>query len=94
MLHTTEGLGRDKALNLHPAIVSKFYNTLFVAYEQHSYATDHIWNCDETSLQAGNNCGMQVISKRGSRNVPNILPKSRKWITILCCVNAIGSSIP
>jgi len=37
---------------------------------------------------------MQVISKKGSRNVPNMLPKSREWITILCCVNAIGTSIP
>lgn len=26
--------------------------------------------------------------------MPKILPKSREWITILSCVNAIGSSIP
>ena len=26
--------------------------------------------------------------------MPKILPKSREWITILCCVNAIGTSIP
>lgn len=26
--------------------------------------------------------------------MPKILPKGRKWITILCCVNAIGVSIP
>ena len=37
---------------------------------------------------------MREIAKRGSRNVPKILPKSREWITILSCVNAIGSSIP
>jgi hypothetical protein len=37
---------------------------------------------------------MWVISKRGSRNVPKHLPKSREWITILCCVNVIGLSIP
>jgi len=37
---------------------------------------------------------MRVISKRGSQNVPKILPKRREWITILCCVNAIGTSIP
>jgi len=37
---------------------------------------------------------MRVIAKRGSQNVPKILPKSREWITILCCVNAIGTSIP
>jgi len=37
---------------------------------------------------------MQVIAKRERRNVPKIFPKSREWITILSCVNAIGSSIP
>jgi len=94
VLHTTEGLDRDKALNLGLAIVSKFYNTLSSAYEQHSHAPDHIWNCDETGLQAGRNCGVRVNSKRGRRNVHNIFPKGREWITNLCCVNAIGSSIP
>jgi len=81
-------------LNLRPAVVQKFYDTLSSAYDKHSYGADHIWNCEETGLQAGRNCGMRVIAKRGSRNVPNILPKSREWITILCCVNAIGTSIP
>jgi len=84
----------ERALNLRLAIVSKFYNTLFAAYEQHSYAPDHIWNCDEIGLHAGRNCGMRVIAKRGRKNVRKILPKSREWITILSCVNAIGSSIP
>lgn len=53
----------------------------------------HISNYDETGLQARRNCGMWVISKRGSRNVPKILLKSREWITIRSCVNAIDSSI-
>ena len=37
---------------------------------------------------------MLVIVNRGRKNVPKIFPKSREWITILCCVNAIGASIP
>ena len=94
VLRTAEGLDRDRALNLRPAVVQKFYDTLSSAYDKHYYGADHIWNCDEIGLQAGRNCGMQVIAKRGSRNVPKILPKSREWITILCCVNAIGTSIP
>lgn len=73
--------------------MSKFYDTLSCAYEKHNYAPDHIWNYDETGLQEGRNCGMRVIAKRGTRNVPKIFPKSREWITILCCVNAIGASI-
>ena len=38
VLRTTEGFERERALNLHHVIVSKFYNTLSVAYEKHSYA--------------------------------------------------------
>jgi len=78
MLCKDENLNKDGDLNLRPAIVSRFYNTLSIAYEQHSYALDHIWNCDETSLQVGWNCGMWVISKRGRKNVPKIFPKIRE----------------
>lgn len=94
VLRITEGLDRDRALHLCPTVVSMFYQTLSNAYEKPSYRPDHIWNCDETGVQAGRNNDMRVISKRGSKNVPKILPKSREWITILCCVNAIGASIP
>ena len=89
-----EVLDRDKVVNLHPTVVSRFYDTLSVVYEKHAYNLDHIWNCDETGLQAGRNCGMQVIAKRRSINVPKILSKRKEWITIMCCVNEIGASIP
>ena len=48
VLRSTEGLDRDRALNLHPSIVSKFYDTLSNSYWKHAYSLDHIWNCDET----------------------------------------------
>ena len=50
VLYIAEGLDRDRALNLCPAVVCKFYDTLSSAYDKHSYAVNHIWNCDETSL--------------------------------------------
>ena len=90
----TKGLDRDKDLNLHPAIVSNLYDTFSGAYEKHSYAPNHIWNCDETCLWFGRICGMRVIAKRGSRNMPICFPKSREWIIILGCVNATCSFIP
>jgi hypothetical protein len=67
VLRITKGLDRDKALNCFLAIVSKFYDTLSNAYQKHSYSSDHIWNSDETKLQVGRNCGIQVIARRGSR---------------------------
>lgn len=83
----------DRYLNLCPTIVSKLYDTLSCPYEKHYYAQNHIWNCDEAGFEVGRNCDMQVIAKRGSKNVPKILHRSREWITILCCVNKIGSLI-
>jgi len=50
VLQTIEGIDRDKDLNIHPEVVSRFYETLSSVYEKHSYSPDHIWNCDETGL--------------------------------------------
>ena len=88
-----EGLDRDIALNLWVAIVSRFYDTLSNFYHRNSYSAYHIWKCDEIGLQVVRNCGMQVITRRGIKIVPNFFPKSRECITILRCVNAVGSSI-
>lgn len=33
-LRTTEDLNRDRALNLRPTVVSRFYDTLFSAYKK------------------------------------------------------------
>ncbi|GLJ31873.1 hypothetical protein SUGI_0641340 [Cryptomeria japonica] len=79
---------------LRPSIVTDFYDNLDKLYNASEYGPTKIWNCDETGVQAGRNYGMRVIAKLGSRSVPQILSKSREWITILCCVNAAGHSIP
>lgn len=50
VLRIAKGLDRDGALNLRPAVICKFYDTLSSAYDKHSYGANHIWNCDETSL--------------------------------------------
>ena len=63
-------------------------------YDSNHYEPTHIWNCDETGVQAGRNCGMRVIAKLGSKSVPQILSKSREWIIVLCCINVEGQSIP
>lgn len=52
VLRTKEGLDKDKALNIHPIVVSRLYDTLSsaYAYEKHSYTPDYIWSCDKTGL--------------------------------------------
>ncbi|KAH9291752.1 hypothetical protein KI387_043059, partial [Taxus chinensis] len=93
VLRTAEGLERDRAIGLRPEVVSKFYEKLASIYIN-SYGAGKIWNCDETGIQAGRNCGMRVLATKGCRNVPKIIPRSREWMTILCCVNAAGQCIP
>ena len=60
LLRTIEGIDGDRYLNICRVVVSRFYDTLSSVYEKNSYPLDHIWNCDETRLQARRNCGMQV----------------------------------
>lgn len=93
-LRIAEGIDKDRAVNLRPTVIFAFYDTLSFAYNANPYGPHRIWNCDEIELQAGRNGAMRVLATKGSRNVSYILPKSRKWITILVCVNAIGQSIP
>ena len=37
---------------------------------------------------------MKVIGVRGSRSVMNVGSRSRKWMTIMACSNALGYSLP
>ncbi|XP_059077123.1 uncharacterized protein LOC131876246 [Cryptomeria japonica] len=93
-LHTTEGLHKDEALNLRLAIVFSFYEILLKAYSTNPYGSAHLWNYDETGIQAGKNGAMGVLDRRGSMSVSYIIPKKLEWNTILCCVNSLGKSIP
>ncbi len=47
-------------------------NTLFL---QLKYSFDHIWNCDETWIQAGRQSRVRVLAKRGSNVVYSTTPK-------------------
>jgi len=35
-----------------------------------------------------------VIAKKGSKNVHQVTPNQREWITVLASINANGESIP
>ncbi len=42
-LWTIEILNRDKAMDLHPTILTKFYYTISKAYKDHSYSLQNIY---------------------------------------------------
>jgi len=63
-------------------------------YNKHNYVKNHIWNSDETCIQAGKQSGARVLVKRGSHQVYNIIPKSKEWLIINYVVNVLGITLP
>jgi hypothetical protein len=35
-----------------------------------------------------------MLAKTGARDVYQVLPDEREWLTVLTCINAAGESIP
>jgi hypothetical protein len=73
--------------------VSSFYESLSSLYAKYEYSPLQIWNCDESGIQVGRNGGAYVLAKTGSRNVHQVVPNEREWLTVLTCINAAGESI-
>jgi hypothetical protein len=94
-LKSSQGLEVNKAKNLCPENVASLFGNLQILYTQHSYAPDHIWNCDEIGAQAGRNGGgTLVFAKKGAKSVYSIIPDQWEWLSVLSCVNAGGGYIP
>ncbi|GFR61927.1 tigger transposable element-derived protein 6-like protein [Elysia marginata] len=52
-----------------------------------------IWNCDETGLQFTHNPSLK-IAKKGSRTLHARASNSKENVTVLACINALGSTMP
>jgi len=49
---TAKGLDVNKAHGLTAIACNAFYSNLQTLYDQHKYSPDHIWNLNETGVQA------------------------------------------
>jgi hypothetical protein len=85
-----EGLDISRAQGLTQATCNSFYENLQSLYSKHNYLPDHIWNCDETSIQLGRQSSAQVLAKRRSQQVYSTISKSREWMIINYAINAVG----
>ena len=83
-------LNQKRARALNSNTTKRFYQNLSDLYEQYHYKACQIWNLDETGAMANRNGHAKVLARRGARNVQSITLDSRKWITVLTCVNAAG----
>jgi len=85
-------LGRASAFNRHN--LDLFYNNLSQLLQEHKYEGYQIYNADETGVSTVQNPG-SVVAKKGSRQVGQITSAERgELVTVLCCINATGNSIP
>jgi hypothetical protein len=89
-----QGLDAKRARGLCAENVKSFYDNLTYLYVVHEYSASHIWNCDESGVQAGRNGGSYMLAKTGSRSIYQVVLDERKWLTVLTCINAAGENIP
>ena len=84
----------NRASALYSATAEILSNNLEELYLTFHYPPSHIWNCDESGVQAGRSGGATVLVKHGSRSVHSIEPNQREHLSVLSCINADGGSIP
>ena len=82
------------AHSLCPATAETLYGNLETLYRTHNYPPDHIWNCDESGVQASRSGGATVLARRGSRFMHSIEPDQREHLSVLNYINAGGGHIP
>ena len=89
-----QGLEVARARSLCLATTETLYGNLEILYKTHNYSPDHIWNSDESGVQASRSGGATVLARRGSRSVHSIEPNQREHLSVLSCINAGGGHIP
>jgi hypothetical protein len=82
-----------KTQSLTAACCSKLYTNLASLYNLHQYPFDHIWNNNETCVQACKQAGPWVLARRRSNAVYSTIPKSQEWLIINCVVNVTNGSL-
>ena len=90
----SQGLEVARARSLCPATAETLYGNLETLYKTHNYPPNHIWNCDESGVQASRSGGATVLARRGSRSVHSIEPDQREHLSVLSCINAGGGHLP
>ena len=90
----SQSLELNRARALCPTTAATLYSNLADLYNTFKYSLAHIWNCDESGVQAGRSGGATVLAKLGSKNIHAIEPDSREHLLVISCINAAGGKIP
>ena len=89
-----QGLDISRARALCPIINETLYANLEEIYNAFHYLPSHIWNYDESGVQAGKSGGASVLAKHGSKSVHSTKSNQREHLLVLSCINIGGGSIP
>ena len=94
MNRKSQPLKLARARGLCPSAATSFYFNLKELYDTWNYPPSHIWNCDESEVQAGRSGGATLLAKVKSKSVHTIEPYQREHLSVLSCINADGGKIP
>lgn len=93
-LRSPSSLSRARARCFNKVAVSSFFTNYKYTINNGAYPVTNIWNADETGVTIGRDNGMHVLAKGGMKEVSQIVPDSKEWVTIMCAVSAAGTKIP
>ncbi|MCO5581984.1 hypothetical protein L7F22_035873 [Adiantum nelumboides] len=85
----SEELEHTRATRFRPGI-----ENLAKLYQENNYPPSNIWNADEIGFQGSRDKGVKILACKGTKAVYGITTDSHEWMTVMCCVNAVGHSIP
>ncbi|MCO5581457.1 hypothetical protein L7F22_035342 [Adiantum nelumboides] len=94
VFRVSKGLDQSRATRFRPEIVKSLHGNLQKLYDEHKYPPSYVWNANETGFQGSRDKGMKILAKKGAKAVYGVTCDSKEWMTVLCCVNAEGRSIP
>lgn len=93
-MRLAQGLDAKRARSLHAENVTSFYENLSCLYAKYEYSPSRIWNCGKNGVQVGCNGGPYVLARTGARNMHQVVPDKREWLTVLTYINVASKNIP
>jgi hypothetical protein len=76
-----------KSTRFDKPILQFIISRLISAFIQHGYNANHLWNSNEIGIQARKQSSACVLTKHGSHQVYDIIPKSKEWWIVNYAIN-------
>ncbi len=93
---TADSLDRARVHGATPEAIEGFFKLYEALYVKHKLEDKPhlIYNCDETGFGDKSRSREKVLCQTGRKHIYQQQQMTRKHITVHCCVNAAGDSIP